>query len=148
MVINRLRLGYRGVAIVDQGAQRAHVAGALCCDHAHLGQMSAQAVEELGALGHQHLARLVLHQHRLVGDRANLDEAQPRAGQRFANRRRVIGIVLLPLDEGLHIDRRDQLHRMTQRHQFAPPVMGRTACLHADKAVRQRCEKRQNLAPA
>jgi len=44
---------------MDQRGQRAHVACALRRDHAHLGQMPAQAVEQLGALGDQHLARLV-----------------------------------------------------------------------------------------
>jgi len=50
------------MAFMDQRAHRAHVAGALRRDHRDLGQMPAQAVEQLGALGNQHLPRFMLHQ--------------------------------------------------------------------------------------
>jgi hypothetical protein len=42
------------------------------------------------------------------------------------------GIILLALDEGLHIGRRDQPHVMAQTGQFATPKVGPAASFHCD----------------
>jgi hypothetical protein len=43
-------------------------------DDPHLGQMAAKRVDQLRALRHQHFARLVMHERRLVLQRAHSDE--------------------------------------------------------------------------
>src|SRR5271168_3224945 len=54
------------VAGLDQLSQFAGVSGPLRRDHADLGQVAAQPIEQLRALRDQHLPRLVAHQRRLV----------------------------------------------------------------------------------
>ena len=50
----------------DDRRQFAGVFEPLRCDHPHLGQMPANCVDQLRALRHQHFARLVMHERRLV----------------------------------------------------------------------------------
>src|SRR4029450_1473850 len=56
------------------------------------------------------------------------------------------GIILLPLDVGLHVSRRHQPHRMPKRLQFARPLMRGRAGLHTNEARRHFLEERQDLA--
>jgi hypothetical protein len=58
------------------------------------------------------------------------------------------GVGLLPLDEGLHVNRRDQHDPMPHRLELARPVVRGTARLHADRAGRQRGEIIEQLAAA
>jgi len=67
-------------------------------------------------------------------------------GDCLANGLRVSRIVLLPLDVGLHIVRRDQPLGVTQGPQLARPVVRRGASLDANQAWRQLLEKRQHVA--
>src|SRR5580692_2258057 len=55
---------------LDQLSQFAGVSQPLRSDHADLGQVPTQAVQQLRSLSNQHLARLVTHQHCLVLTRA------------------------------------------------------------------------------
>ncbi len=68
------------------------------------------------------------------------------AAHRLADRLSVGSIVLVALDVGLHIPRRHQTNLVTKLREFARPIMGRGACLHADKARRQCLEELQHLA--
>src|SRR5262249_43763657 len=65
---------------------------------------------------------------------------------RLADRFGVSGIVLLPLDVGLHVSRRHQPHRMPKRLQFARPMMRCRAGLHTNEARRQFLEEREDVA--
>ena len=57
---------YSLVAGLDQLSQFAGVSGPLRRDHADLGQVTTQPIEQLRALRDQHLPRLVPHQRCLV----------------------------------------------------------------------------------
>jgi hypothetical protein len=57
------------------------------------------------------------------------------------------GITLVALDVGLHVLRWHQPHLVAELRQFTRPIMCGRAGFHADKAKRQRLEKRQHLAP-
>src|SRR5215470_2578472 len=56
------------------------------------------------------------------------------------------GVVLMPFHVGLHISRRHEPDLMTERLQFARPVMGRGTCFNADQARRQLLKERQHRA--
>ena len=96
----------------------------LCGNDPDLGEMPAQAVEDLGTLPHQHLAHLVVHQHCLIIDGADLDEAHRGTRHRLADRRRISSIILLPFNVWLHIGWRHQPDVVSQCREFAAPVMG------------------------
>ena len=68
-------------------------------------------------------------------------------GDCLANGLRVSRIVLLPLDAGLHISRRDQPHGVTQCLEFARPVVRRGAGFDADKAWWHLLEERYDRPP-
>jgi hypothetical protein len=59
----------------DKTRQFAGIFKPLRRDDPHLGQMPAKRVDQLGALRHQHFARLVMHERRLVLQRAHADKA-------------------------------------------------------------------------
>ena len=63
------------VTFGDEGRQGAGIPGPLRVDDPDLGKMAAESVDQLRSLRDQHLADLVMHQHRLVLDRANGHEA-------------------------------------------------------------------------
>src|SRR6185437_14485828 len=75
-----------------------------------------------------------------------LDKPHIGPGHCFADGFGVSGIVLLPLDVGLHIGRRHQAHVMTERLEFARPMMRRSTGLDANQAWRQLLEERQDVA--
>jgi len=52
---------------------------------------------------------------------------------------------LLPLDEGLHIGRRDQPHLVAQLADLAAPEVGAAAGFHRDNTGWQLVEERQHL---
>jgi hypothetical protein len=74
--------------------------------------------------------------------------AHARPAHRLADRHRIGGIGLLPPDERLHVDRRDQHNPMPQRLELTRPVMRGTACLHADGHGWQSREIVEKLASA
>src|SRR5262249_1129537 len=78
--------------------------------------------------------------------RLGRDEPHVGSGDRLADRFGVSGIVLLPLDVGLHVSRRHQPHRMPKRLQFARPMMRCRAGLHTNEARRHFLEERQDGA--
>ena len=87
------------------------------------------------------LASPMAHQRRLVLHRAHGNKALARSPCRLANRRRVGRVVFATPDVGLHMRRRDELHRKAKVQQLPPPVMCRGAGLHRHDPPRQHVEK-------
>ena len=133
------------VAGLDQLSQFAGVSRPLSRDHADLGQVAAQAVQQLRSLRDQHLPRLVTHQRRLVRKRAHTDKPHRRPRHRLTDRRRVCRVVLLPANIGLHISRRHHSRVMAKLDQLARPMMRRPRSLEPHPTRRQRSEKLQQL---
>ena len=61
--------------------------------------------------------------------------------------RRVVRVALLPLDERLDVDWRNQPALMAERGHLPAPVVGPAARLHHHQARRQALEERQEPAP-
>jgi hypothetical protein len=129
------------VASLDQLGQFAGVSRPLRRDDADLGQVAAQAVQQLRSLRDQHLPRPVTHQGRLVLQRAHTDKPHRRPRHRLADCRPIRGVVLLPTDVRLHISRRHHTRVMAKLDQLARPVMGRFGGL---KPTRQRGNEAKN----
>jgi len=70
------------------------------------------------------------------------DEPHIRPGNRFADRLRVRGIVLLPFNVGLYVGRRHQLHRVAERFELPRPMVRRGTGLYAHQARWQLLEER------
>ena len=81
-------------------------------NNAELRQMAAQRVDRLCALAHQKIACPEQHAPRLLLLRLHCHETHGRPRCRLADRLGVGRVVLLPLDVGFDINRRDQSHRM------------------------------------
>ena len=79
-----------------------------------LRQVTPQSVDRLRALAHQKIARAEQHPAGLLLRRLHGHEAHGGTLCSLADRLRVRRVVLLPLHERLHVDRRDQLHIMTE----------------------------------
>src|SRR4051812_2397929 len=54
----------------------------------------------------------------------------------------------MPLDERLHVRRRDETDRMAELGDLTPPVVGARTRLHGHRTGRQRGQERQKLAAA
>src|SRR4051794_16005362 len=110
--------------------------------------MASQGIDGLGALANQQVSRaehdgsglrlLTFHGHEAHGG--------PLGG--LADRLSIGHVVLLSLDERLHVRRRDQLHRVAELGDLAPPVMGARTSLQGHRAGRKCCEERQKLGAA
>lgn len=79
--------------------------------------------------------------------RLHCDKPHGRAQRGFDNSLSIRRIILLTLDERLHIDRRDQAHIVSQLLELATPAMCRGASLHGDNAPGLLGNKCQNLTP-
>src|SRR5215472_1023529 len=88
------------------------------------------------------MPRAMEHQAALLFRRLGRDEPHVGSADSLADRFGVSGIVLLPLDVGLHVSRRHQPHRMPKRLQFARPMMRCRAGLHTNEARRHFPEER------
>ena len=109
---------------------------------AELSQMCAQCIDHLSALAHQQIARAMLRQLPLLLSRLDPHKAHRRTPNRFADRRRIGGIVLVALKVSLHILRRHQPHLVAELRQLARPIMRGGTRLHPDQARRKSREKR------
>jgi hypothetical protein len=89
----------------------------------------------------------VKHQTALLLWRLGRNEAHCRPPHGLADGLSIRGIILLPLDVGLHVSRRHQPHGVAKRLELARPMMRRGAGLNADQAWRQLLEERQDVAP-
>src|SRR3954464_3515996 len=79
--------------------------------------------------------------------------SQPRsawwdAGRPREKRLRIGHVVLLALDERLHVRRRDQLHRVAELGNLASPKVSAATRFQGHRAGREGCEERENLAAA
>src|SRR3954449_1233653 len=112
-----------------------------------LSQVTAQGVDTLRPLPYQQVAGpehnsvrllcLVLHRHK----------AHPRPLRRFANRLSIRHIILLPLDEGLHVSGWDPPHRVAQLAKLPRPVVRPATSLQRHKTARLPREKLEHLGP-
>ncbi len=97
--------------------------------------MTAQGVDDLGALADQQIARPEDHGRGLLRLALHGDEPHGRALGGLADRLGIGHVVLLPLDERLHVGRRDQPHLVAELADRASPVVRARAGLHGDKAA-------------
>ena len=111
-----------------------------------LGKMGPDCIDHRGLLTDEQLARAVQHQAALLLGGLGRYKPHVGPGDCLANRLRVSRIVLLPLDVGLHIGRRDQPHGVTQCLELARPVVRRGAGFDTDQTWRQLLEERQDIA--
>jgi hypothetical protein len=114
-------------------------------DHAVLGEVPAQRVDDLGALADEQIARPEDHSRCLLSLALDGHEAHGRALGDSANRLSVGRIVLLPLDERLDVGRRDQPHFVTEFADHPCPVMRARAGFHRHTAARQAREEGEHL---
>src|SRR3954467_14541411 len=117
-------------------------------DHPELGQVTAERVDGLRALADQKIPRAEhdgggLLVRTLEGNKAHRG---PLSG--LADRFGIGHVVLLPLDERLHVRRRDQLHRVAKLGDLTPPVVGARTRLHGHRTGRERGQEREELAAA
>src|SRR5437667_6345940 len=85
------------------------------------------------------------HQTALLLGRLGLDKSHVCPGDRFADCLGISGIVLLPLHIRLHVGRWHQAHGMTERLEFARPMMRGCASLDADETRRQLLEESSDV---
>src|SRR5215203_4371690 len=100
---------------------------------------------DLGALPDEEIARPEDHGRRLLRLALHGDEPHGRTLGGFADCLGVGHVVLLPLDERLHVGRRDQPHLVAELADRASPVMRTRAGLHGDKAAGLARKERQYL---
>ena len=112
-----------------------------------LSQVPAQGIDHLGALADEHLPRAKQHGAGLLVFRLHGDKPHGRAQRGLDNGLSIRRIILLALDERLHVDRRDQAHIVSQLLELATPAMCRGASLHGDNAPGLLGNKCQNLTP-
>ena len=106
--------------------------------------MSAQGVDQHGPLPDQQVAHLVQHEHGLLADRLDREEAHGRPRHGFRDGLCIGGIGLPALDVRPHVGGRHQSDRMAELGQLARRATG----FHADQAGRELGEERQDLGPA
>src|SRR4051794_21415285 len=142
------RMRQIGRGIVHEGDELGHMKGPFGRNDAELSQMASQGIDGLGALANQQVSRaehngcglrlLTFHGHEAHGG--------PLGG--LADRLSIGHVVLLALDERLHVRRRDQLHRVAELGDLAAPIMRAATGLHGHRAGRKCCEERQKLGAA
>ena len=80
----------------------------------------ARRIDRLRTLTHQHVSCAKQHRTRLLRLRLDRHEPHGRSRGRLGNRFGVRCIILLPLDERLHVDRRDKSYRVPKPLDLAP----------------------------
>src|SRR6266480_2159261 len=81
----------------------------------------------------------------LLLDSLGRNEAHARPADSFADRLRIVGVVLLRLHIGLHELRRDQAYRVPQSAQHSKPVVRSTASLQSYQARFDFSKERRHL---
>ena len=105
----------------------------------------AQSVDGLGTLADEEVSGPEDHGGRLLRLALYGHEAHGRPLGGFADRLGIRHVVLLALDERLHVGRRDQPHLVTEIADCSSPVMRARAGLHGDAAARLTREEGQHL---
>src|SRR5215212_2744798 len=111
-------------------------------------EATAERVDGLRALADQKVPRAEhdgcgLLVRTLAGNKAH---SEPLSG--LADRFGIGHVVLLPLDERLHVRRRDETDRMAELGDLTPPVVGAATGLHGHRAGRERGQECEELAAA
>src|SRR5205807_3790500 len=114
-------------------------------DDAELGKMGTDRIDHCSLLADEQVACAMQHQTALLLGRLGLDKSHVCPGHRFADCLGISGIVLLPLHIRLHVGRRHQAHSMTERLEFARPMMRGCAGLDTDKTWRQLLEESSDV---
>jgi hypothetical protein len=99
--------------------------------------MCPDAVQKHPALAHEKVSCAVKHRHALLLRRLDRHKAHAGPGDRFADRFRIRGVVLLPLQVWLDASGRDQPDLVPQRRDLARPAVRAGAGLQANKTGRQ-----------
>ena len=105
-------------------------------------------IGQLRPLPNQQLPGTEHHRAGLGLDRLHRNAAHGGSGRRLHDRRSIVGVVLLPLDEGLDLHRRNQFHLVSHSTDLATPVMGSATGLQRHRASWQLAEKRKQLGAA
>ena len=142
------RLRQAGVPVFQHPGQLPDPGPALRSNNSELGEVTPKGIDRLCALAHQQVTRAKEHPLSLLRFRLDRHEVHGRTLRGFRDRLRVRRVVLVPLDEGLHVDRRNQPHLVTERLDLPAPVVGAGARLHRHRARRLRGEKTQQLPAA
>jgi hypothetical protein len=133
--------------VLDHGNQPIDVVDPLRDDMTMFGQMPAKGVDALRPLPHQQVAGPEHEGVRLLRCGLHRHEAHARPLRRLADRLGVGRVVLLPLDEGLDVGRRDQPYRMTRPAKLACPVVRSATRLDRHDARRLPREELEHLGP-
>jgi len=113
-------------------------------NHAELGQMAAQGIDQLCALADKALVRPESDGARLMLRALDRHVVQVRPQHRFGNRcgiSGISGIVLLSLDERLHGDRRDQPDFVPNALREPAPIVAGGSGFHCYDAGRLRFQQ-------
>src|SRR6202023_650946 len=111
-----------------------------------LGKMGPDCIDYCGLLTDEQMAGAVEHQAALLLGGLGWYKSHIGPGDCLANGLRVSRVILLALDVGLHIGRRDQPHGVTQFLELTRPVVRRRAGFNTDQTRRQLLEERQDMA--
>jgi hypothetical protein len=103
-------------------------------DQPELGQVAPQRIDQLRALTDEALVGSERHGARLMLSALHRNAMHVRTQHGFGNRRRVGCVVLLPLDERLHIDRRNQPDIVAAALRNATPVVASRTGFHRHDA--------------
>src|SRR3954452_7940692 len=142
------RLGQIGGGVLQGSDELGRMDRPFGGDHPELGQVAPERVDGLGALANQQVAGA---EHDGCGLLVRALEGYKAHGgtlSGLADRFGIRHVVLLSLDERLHVRRRDQLHRVAELGDLAAPIMRAATGLHGHRAGRQRCQEREELAAA
>ena len=108
------------------------VTNALGKDDAELRQQPTEHVDHLGPLPDNQTARSVQRKNGLLFRRFHIDEPHGRTGDGFADRLRIIGIVLVALYVGLHKLWGHQLYGKTPGLEMTRPMIRTCTGFHAN----------------
>ena len=120
-------VGNLGRPVLKQGRCLLEMGRPLRKDQSELSQVAPQRIDQLRALPHEALVRPECYGTRLMLGALHRYTMHVRTQHSFGDRRRVGRVVLLPLDERLHVDWRDQPDVVSAAlRQTTPVVAGRT----------------------
>ena len=134
--------------ILECRCQSTDMSRSLRSDDAELRQVTPQRVDRLCPLAHQKIASTEQHPAGLLPLTLHGHDAHGRSLRCLAYRLRVRRVVLVPFDEGLHIDRRDQFHLVAELLGLPTPIVSARARFHRHRTARLRREEVKQLAPA